>query len=68
MGEFDFISILISIIIGLGVTNLLSGAGRAFYRTPPAATGLHGPTHCAPPFPAGILEGQLWRKQGLECA
>src|SRR4051794_26935188 len=32
MGEFDFISVLISIIIGLGVTNLLSGAGRAFYR------------------------------------
>ena len=32
MGEFDFISILISIIIGLGITNLLSGAGRAFYR------------------------------------
>jgi hypothetical protein len=32
MGEFDFISVLISIIVGLGVTNLLSGAGRAFYR------------------------------------
>jgi len=32
MGEFDFISVLISIVIGLGVTNLLSGAGRAFYR------------------------------------
>ena len=27
MGEFDFIAVLISIIIGLGVTNLLSGAG-----------------------------------------
>lgn len=32
MSEFEFISILISIIIGLGITNLLSGAGRAFYR------------------------------------
>ena len=32
MNEFDFISVLISIVIGLGVTNLLSGAGRAFYR------------------------------------
>ena len=32
MGEFDFISVLISLIIGLGMTNLLSGAGRAFYR------------------------------------
>jgi hypothetical protein len=32
MSEFDFISVLISIIIGLGITNLLSGAGRAFYR------------------------------------
>ena len=32
MAEFDFISVLISIIIGLGVTNLLAGAGRAFYR------------------------------------
>jgi hypothetical protein len=32
MGEFDFISVLISLIIGLGITNLLSGAGRAFYR------------------------------------
>jgi len=32
IGEFDFISVLISIIIGLGVTHLLSGAGRAFYR------------------------------------
>lgn len=30
MSEFDFISVLIS--IGLGVTNLLSGAGRVFYR------------------------------------
>jgi hypothetical protein len=30
MGEFDFISVLISLIIGLGITNLLSGAGRAF--------------------------------------
>ncbi len=32
MGEFDFISVLISLIIGLGITNLPSGAGRAFYR------------------------------------
>jgi len=32
ISEFEFISILISIIIGLGITNLLSGAGRAFYR------------------------------------
>jgi hypothetical protein len=32
MSSFEFISILISIIIGLGVTNLLAGAGRAFYR------------------------------------
>jgi hypothetical protein len=32
MGEFDFISVLISLIIGLGITNLLSGAGRVFYR------------------------------------
>jgi len=32
MSEFEYISILISIIIGLGVTNLLSGAGRAFFR------------------------------------
>ena len=32
MSEFDFISVLISLIIGLGITNLLAGAGRAFYR------------------------------------
>jgi hypothetical protein len=32
MSSFEFISILISIIIGLGVTNLLAGTGRAFYR------------------------------------
>jgi len=32
MGEFDFISVLISLIIGLGITNLVSGAGRVFYR------------------------------------
>jgi hypothetical protein len=32
MSSFEFISILISIIIGLGVTNLLAGAGRAFFR------------------------------------
>jgi len=32
MSSFEFITALMSIIIGLGVTNLLSGAGRAFYR------------------------------------
>jgi hypothetical protein len=32
MSSFEFISILISIVVGLGVTNLLSGVGRAFYR------------------------------------
>jgi len=32
MTEFDFLSILVSIIFGLGVTHLLAGAGRAFYR------------------------------------
>jgi hypothetical protein len=32
MSSFEFISILMSIVIGLGVTNLLAGAGRAFYR------------------------------------
>src|SRR6267142_320785 len=32
MGEFDFISVLISLIIGLGIPNLVSGAGRVFYR------------------------------------
>jgi hypothetical protein len=32
MSEFEFISVLISLVIGLGMTNLLSGAGRAFYR------------------------------------
>ena len=32
MSSFEFISILMSILIGLGVTNLLAGAGRAFYR------------------------------------
>src|SRR6266496_6085959 len=32
MGSFEFIAALMSIIIGLGVTNLLAGAGRAFYR------------------------------------
>lgn len=30
MNSFEFISILMSIIIGLGVSNLLAGAGRAF--------------------------------------
>ena len=32
MSSFEFIAALMSIIVGLGVTNLLSGAGRAFYR------------------------------------
>jgi hypothetical protein len=32
MSEFDFIFVLISIIPGLGVTDLLSGANRALYR------------------------------------
>jgi hypothetical protein len=32
MGSFEFIAALMSIIVGLGVTNLLAGAGRAFYR------------------------------------
>ena len=32
MSSFEFISILMSIVIGLGMTNLLAGAGRAFYR------------------------------------
>lgn len=32
MSSFEFISILMSIVIGLGVTNLLAGAARAFYR------------------------------------
>ena len=32
MSSFEFISILMSIVIGLGVTNLLAGLGRAFYR------------------------------------
>src|SRR5881296_1697220 len=32
MSSFEFIAALMSIIIGLGVTNLLAGAGRAFYR------------------------------------
>ncbi|HEX4639246.1 MAG TPA: hypothetical protein VH170_07155 [Chthoniobacterales bacterium] len=32
MSSFEFISILMSIVIGLAVTNLLAGAGRAFYR------------------------------------
>jgi hypothetical protein len=32
MSSFEFISILMSIVIGLGVTNLLAGVGRAFYR------------------------------------
>jgi len=30
MSSFEFIAALMSIIIGLGVTNLLAGAGRAF--------------------------------------
>jgi hypothetical protein len=32
MSSFEFISILMSIVIGLGVTNLLAGAARSFYR------------------------------------
>src|SRR5207247_8948410 len=32
MSSFEFIAALMSIIIGLGVTNLRAGAGRAFYR------------------------------------
>jgi hypothetical protein len=32
LSSFEFIVALMSIIIGLGVTNLLAGAGRAFYR------------------------------------
>ena len=32
MSSFEFIAALMSIIIGLGVTNLLAGVGRAFYR------------------------------------
>ena len=32
MSEFEFLAILVSIIIGLGATRLLSGAGGAIYR------------------------------------
>jgi hypothetical protein len=32
MSSFEFIAALMSIIIGLGVTNLLAGPARAFYR------------------------------------
>lgn len=32
MSSFEFIAALMSIIVGLGVTNLLAGMGRAFYR------------------------------------
>ena len=32
MSSFEFIVTLMSIVMGLGVTNLLAGAGRAFYR------------------------------------
>ena len=32
MSSFEFIAALMSIIMGLGVTNLLAGAGRAVYR------------------------------------
>ncbi len=32
MSSFEFIVTLMSIVVGLGVTNLLAGAGRAFYR------------------------------------
>lgn len=31
MNEFEFLSVLISIIIGLGLTHLLSGIGKMFY-------------------------------------
>src|SRR5438552_15430833 len=31
MSSFEFIAALMSIIIGLGVTNLIAGAGGAFY-------------------------------------
>ncbi len=32
MGSFEFIAALMSIIVGLGVTNLLAGAGRTLFR------------------------------------
>ena len=32
MSSFEFIVTLMSIVVGLGVTNLLAGVGRAFYR------------------------------------
>lgn len=32
MGSFEFIAALMSIIVGLGVTNLLAGLGRSLYR------------------------------------
>ena len=32
MSEFDFIFILISLILGLGITNLLAGVSRTFHR------------------------------------
>jgi len=32
MSEFEFLSVLISIIIGLGVTHLLAGVGRAIHQ------------------------------------
>src|SRR6185369_6603426 len=32
MSSFEFIAALMSIIVGLGVPRLLTGAGRAFYR------------------------------------
>lgn len=31
MSDFEFLSVLISIVIGLGLTNLLAGLGRMFY-------------------------------------
>jgi hypothetical protein len=31
VSDFEFLSVLVSIIIGLGLTHLLSGLGRAFY-------------------------------------
>src|ERR1700730_1098336 len=32
MNEFNFLAIFVSVIFGLGVTHVLAGAGRAFYR------------------------------------
>ena len=32
MSEFEFLAVLISIVMGLGVTNLLAGVGRTIHR------------------------------------